>query len=540
MIRRQRIHAAQHALLLAVCVFVQMGCANLRLPAIDPYGRRVFLPRPAYTTVNPRPGRILPEPAFSAPPPPEECNPANAANIADNQYDDRLFPFGQREMPLLDRLFGPVQDDACDQASNQCDDRLLPLGQREMPLLDRLFGPVQDDACDQGVNPVPSAHAAQCVPVTTAGCVPACPSYDPCQAPYDPCQAPYDPCQAIYDPCQGVPCDPCLTTTIPQMQQVIVPQAQQPVPQAHQTVPQAQQPVPQAQQTTVAPLATAPAIANTAAPVTTPPRDIAYTTPETRGVHAARLQLNPARLVAPVGREVVLRVGLCGDDGYLIKKQPIEWSLSQDSVGSFVEVDEYRQPFWRRLFRRPATKKSAAYAIGRTSTAAQVITRSTADTSDDIWLAEGQTWISLTSASEGFSHVSAVAPTAAGWDERRQTATIHWVDGQWTFPPPSFSSAGTSRRITTNVVRATSGAPITGWIVRYVILDNTAAAGDQRVLDVPTDAVGNATVEVTPSTGQPGTTQIRNAAAPKPITGGLLSCSHSRFSRNDSWRRSSV
>ena len=426
MIRSKRLHAAQHALLLALCALVHIGCANLRLPAIDPYGRRIFLPRPAFTTLNtPRRGGILPQPAFVAPPPPEECSPANGTS------------------------------------------ELWPSCEREWPLIDRLFGPVEDEPCYQTVDCVPSGYTALCVPLTTVDCLPVCPPYGPYQA---------------------ILCDPCATTS-PQIQPAVV------LP---------------SQQTTVAPLATAPAIASSAVPVTALPRDVAYTgAPGTRGVYAARLQLNPARLVAPVGREVILRAGLCGDDGYLIRKQPIEWSLSQDSVGSFVEVDEFAKPLWRRLFRRPPTKTSGAYAIGRTSTAAQVLTRGTADTSDDVWLAEGQTWISVTSASEGVSHVSAVAPTAAGWAERRQTATIHWVDGQWTFPPPSFASAGTSRRITTHVTRASSGAPIAGWIVRYEILDTTAAGSDRRVLEVPTDTLGNATVEVTPLTGQPGVTQIQ-------------------------------
>ena len=306
MIRYERLHAAQQALLLALCGLVQMGCANPRLPAIDPYGRRIFLPRPAYTTLNSSlRGGIFPQPAFSAPPPPEDCYPAG----------------------------------------NETDEPLLPLCQREWPLLDHLFGPAEDDACYQSVDCVPSCYSALCVPTTNVDCLPACPPYDPCQA---------------------IPYDPCLTT-VPQIQQTNVPLQQNVVPLQQTIVPQ---------QTTVAPLA--PAVASATTPVTMLPRDFAYTSaPGTRGIYAARLQLNPARLVAPVGREIILRAGLCGDDGYLIRKQPIEWSLSQDSVGSFVEVDEFDKPLWRRLFRRPPTKKSGNYAIGRTSTAPQVLTRGT-------------------------------------------------------------------------------------------------------------------------------------------------------------------
>ena len=240
-------------------------------------------------------------------------------------------------------------------------------------------------------------------------------------------------------------------------------------------------------------------------------RAAAYSTaPGTRGIYAGRLQLDPQRLIAPVGSEVILRAGLCGDDGYLINKQPIEWSLSQDSVGSFVEVDEFKKPFWRRMLQRPPEKKSGDYAIGRTSTASQVLTRGTLDPSDDIWLAEGQTWLSLTSASEGVSHVSAVAPSAAGWGERRQTSTIYWIDGRWQFPPPTAGRIGEPRQITTNVRRTTTGNPIQGWIVRYEVVDNSSAdlANAKRTLDVVTDPLGNATVNVSPLNNAPGVTQV--------------------------------
>ena len=38
-------------LLVAPWIMVAAGCANLRLPAIDPSGQRFFLPSPNYTTV---------------------------------------------------------------------------------------------------------------------------------------------------------------------------------------------------------------------------------------------------------------------------------------------------------------------------------------------------------------------------------------------------------------------------------------------------------------------------------------------------------
>ncbi len=54
------------------------GCANLRLPAIDPTGQHIFLPPPAYTTVAPPAEKRLfqfPTPAYVVPPDPLPCAP---------------------------------------------------------------------------------------------------------------------------------------------------------------------------------------------------------------------------------------------------------------------------------------------------------------------------------------------------------------------------------------------------------------------------------------------------------------------------------
>ena len=429
--------------LLTACLAWQAGCANLRLPAIDPYGRRIFLPRPAYTTLNSR-DRLrdrqlfpnLPQPAFTRPESPiPPCNP-------DPQQPALACVRPRR--PLLDCLLGPEQDDSCCVPYYQVD----PCASEGR--FTRLRLPAfSDDLPMAACSPVPDA------------------CYDPCS----------DPCVVV---------DPCYETG------VILPAP----PTSAPSVP-----------------ATAPLpVASPMLPVLPRNRSAAYPIPQrTRGVYAARLQLDPQRSVAPVGSEVVLRAGLCGDDGYLIKKQPIEWSLSQDSVGNIVEVDEFGKPFWRRMLRKPPLKRSGDYAVGRTSTAPQVLTRGTIDPNDDIWMAEGQTWISITSASEGVSHVSAVAPSAAGWGERRQLATVHWIDGRWQFPPPAFAPAGSSREITTNVRRATTGDPIQNWIVRYEIVDSATAdaSGGQRTLEVRTDELGNASVNVTPLNNNPGVTQIR-------------------------------
>lgn len=306
---------------------------------------------------------------------------------------------------------------------------------------------------------------------------------DPCAPCYDPCADPcYDPC---YDPCAGYP--------------IVVDDSEcLPVYGAQPYGPQSA--------VAAAPRWVQPTPTRTNIPY---PNGAYATGPNVgRGQHLAGLSLSPQRLIAPVGEEVALIAGLCGADGYLIKKEPIEWSLSPDSVGTLVEVDEFNKPLWRKLLHKYPEKRSGTYAVGRTSTAPQILTRGTLDPRDDIQLHEGQTWISVTSPNEGVSHVTAVAPTAVGWGERRQTATIHWVDGQWMFPPPAITAIGSPQTLTTKVVRSTDGSPVQGWIVRYEIVGGPAGSTGRQVVEVPTDANGNASVVVTPNSPEPGTSQV--------------------------------
>jgi len=438
------------------------GCGRLRLPAIDPYGRQIFLPAPNYTTVTPRAryGRLLPEPAFQAPPTPPSCPPGALAPNSPQpfypDYDD--YDDYDEAWPWQDECEHPTdrwwEDPGCN------DDPCY-------------------DPCADSYYPEDDYDYDTCYDIDPA-------SYDSdyCQPDY--CEPAY--CEPAY--CESAYCEPAYCEPVP------YPGYAAPVP-----------PVPAT--TAVPPYEPQP---YAPAPVLGAP--VQDTRAAGRRMQDGELQLNPQRLVASVGWEVVLRAGLCDDDGFLIKRQLIEWSLSQESVGTIVEVDNTSRPFLRRLFHVQPEKKSTNFAVGRTSTRPQVLARGTVDTSDDIWLLEGQTWMSVSSESEGVTHITAMAPAVAGWQQRRATSTIHWVDGQWTFPPPAISGATSGQAITTRLLRASNGTPIKGWRVRYEITGGVPAAfnaeGEQvQVVDVKSDASGNANVQVVPQSAQGGTTTIK-------------------------------
>jgi uncharacterized repeat protein (TIGR01451 family) len=226
--------------------------------------------------------------------------------------------------------------------------------------------------------------------------------------------------------------------------------------------------------------------------------------PVQRGI-PGKIMVNPTRLIAPVGSEVVLVGGLCGDDGYLITSQKIEWNLSQDSVGQIVDFSD-RGRYWN------ASKKlSADYAITNTSNRSEVVTRGTPSVTDDIVQQKGQCWVSLTSASEGTSYVTALAPEGSTWPQRRQSATIYWVDCQWAFPNPVAVPAGQPYTLSTHLTRTATNAPIAGWIVRYDIVDGTSAVfapANATSIEVRTDENGMGDAALQPASNLAGVTQV--------------------------------
>ncbi|MCA9268239.1 MAG: hypothetical protein KDA41_07200, partial [Planctomycetales bacterium] len=241
------------------------------------------------------------------------------------------------------------------------------------------------------------------------------------------------------------------------------------------------------------------------------------------------IQITPGEIIAPVGSEVVLKAGLCGGDGYFVTSQPIEWLLSQESVGNIVAAgdgDEGR--LCEHLCLHSSRRRTEGFAASRTSSREQTLDRGTPDRSDDVQVQSGETWVSVTSAVEGVSRVTAVAPDAASWDGRRQTATIIWIDAQWTPPAPAIVRAGQTQSLTTVVARGSDGAPVAGWIVRYEVLDGPpaqfvapdgSAAGPMA--DATTDSNGQATVILSPTTNQPGTTRVRmQMINPSPSSSG--------------------
>ena len=221
--------------------------------------------------------------------------------------------------------------------------------------------------------------------------------------------------------------------------------------------------------------------------------------------------LSPYRLAAPVGSEVALLAGVRGGDGFLRTNQRLEWSIAPGGVGQFVAVQQnHFVDYLVGDFTRPR-KITTTLAVGSTSRRSEQVGQGP-NPADRVVALPGQGWITVTSPIEGTSHVMVYAPDVVVCNARVQSATIHWIDAAFGYPPPSIDPAGSRHMLTTTVVRQSNQGPHAGWLVRYEIAGGPPAgfAGSGApVVEVPTNAAGQASAEIVQQQPAHGTNQIR-------------------------------
>ncbi len=243
------------------------------------------------------------------------------------------------------------------------------------------------------------------------------------------------------------------------------------------------------------------------------PQPAAYPAPGVSlpAVVAPGLTLTPARIVAPVGAEVLMVAGVHGAGQPDLAGQRVEWMLSPGSVGNFLAVGESEQP---RLFRFGAAPQKVTndYVVSETQGTARIITRGTVDPSDDVSVLPGQAWVTLASPIEGSSHITAFAPDIQGAIGNRQSAVVHWVDIRWLAPPSATVAAGGKHTLVTSVTRASSGAPLAGYKVRYEFAGGVDAGFGPALsggVELTTNDQGLASAELSARDASPGSTNIQ-------------------------------
>lgn len=237
----------------------------------------------------------------------------------------------------------------------------------------------------------------------------------------------------------------------------------------------------------------------------------------TAGYGREALRVSPDRLVVPVGTEIVLKAGVFGADCQLVPHERIEWSIARTGVGQFTEMGIRDRSQLLGFWEAPR-KVDEWCAIGRTAFVPVSLNAGTPNPADDVQIFRGESWVTMTSMCEGTSVVTAFAPNLCEFNQG--TSTIFWIDAQWVFPASVTVPCGRPHTLTTTVARRTDGAPLAGWIVRYTV-GGGASLGYEggNTVDVPTDATGRASVEVSPMESGGGATNV-GVVIVRPASGG--------------------
>jgi uncharacterized repeat protein (TIGR01451 family) len=113
------------------------------------------------------------------------------------------------------------------------------------------------------------------------------------------------------------------------------------------------------------------------------------------------------------------------------------------------------------------------------------------------------------------------------------------VDAQFAFPSPTIAQAGYPLVLTTLVTRQSDRAPLPGWTVRYEVTNANASVGgpgNSRV-EVPTDANGRASIEISPTSVGPGNAIVNmTVVQPPTLTAGATVAEVGRGSATITWR----
>jgi uncharacterized repeat protein (TIGR01451 family) len=211
-------------------------------------------------------------------------------------------------------------------------------------------------------------------------------------------------------------------------------------------------------------------------------------------------------LVAPVGTEVFLKAGVAASDGTMAPNERIEWSVARNGVGQLGNMGLHDGGQLFTWWIAPE-KIDPWTAVGRTAFYPVSVEGMTPGPFGDAKIDRGESYVTLTSCTEGVSQVTAFAPELCQYNQA--TTSIYWIDAQWTFPSSVVAECGKPYVLTTTVFRRTNGTPLAGWIVRYTVGSGGSLGYEGgNTIDARTDALGHASVEVSPSQSSGGVTQV--------------------------------
>lgn len=225
--------------------------------------------------------------------------------------------------------------------------------------------------------------------------------------------------------------------------------------------------------------------------------------------YAATIEITPVEAVNPVRTQHVLIATVKDKEGRGLPNRRVEWVLGAGSVGDIIDV---HSAGWRQS---RGIKVDNAFAVTHTSDGDERnflnnkpdrIDMGTEDESDDIILQEGQSWIVISSQTEGETFITAYAPGIYDWSQHKAFAVKRWYDVKWECPADDTNPTGTPHELITRVTRV-DGSPLEGYEVTYTLRDGPAGSFTPGGT-VLTDASGVAKVTLNQATPAEGTNTI--------------------------------
>ncbi len=219
---------------------------------------------------------------------------------------------------------------------------------------------------------------------------------------------------------------------------------------------------------------------------------------------AAEIEVVPVSSVNPVGTQHILIATVKDHEGKPLPGRRIEWSIAEGGVGAFIEVDASGVRVSR------GHKENNTFAITHTNADPHVLTRGNDDPNDDIHLARGQSWVVISSPTEGSTHVIAYVPAIYDWEKHKVMVVKHWYDVAVEMPPDDINPVGTPHQLVTKVVKYSDGTPLAGYEVTYRILSGPEAlfSKGSQTATVISNSDGLATITLNQSVKAEGTNEI--------------------------------
>lgn len=211
--------------------------------------------------------------------------------------------------------------------------------------------------------------------------------------------------------------------------------------------------------------------------------------------------IEPGQHTSPIKTQQTFTAVVKDAQGKPVYSTVVEWILARanGAVGDIIEVGQ--DPLLRAL------KIDNTYAIGGANK-------------------RGESTVTLTSVQEGSTHLIAVVQDIKNKSQHKAFAVMHWLDAEWDFPADGAQKVGSSRTLATAVRKASTGAPLAGYQVKWNVTAGPEAYFDesgQAEAMTETDEHGVARVTLSQRTPGPGGNAVHINVI-KPETPGRECC----------------